>query len=170
MPIQTYGHRLRWTTLSTRLLRLGFPALPSTTAELVVINLITQHDPQPDPQLPAGGNVRFPQSLLCQLARVEALQFWVAPHRVPGRFAPQIPQHGIALLGQLPQATLLATGMLRRDHAYVAGHSFAIGEARRIAQTHPSPARLDGISLSLCFRFITNSWRERTLPLRKVDS
>ena len=36
----------------------------STTTELVVINLISQHDPQPDPQFPRGGNSGLPQTLL----------------------------------------------------------------------------------------------------------
>ena len=36
----------------------------STTTELVVINLIPQHDPQPDPQFSRGGNSGLPQTLL----------------------------------------------------------------------------------------------------------
>ena len=41
---------------------MGFPALPSATAELVVLNLIPQHDPQADPELAAGCYGRFSQS------------------------------------------------------------------------------------------------------------
>ncbi len=40
-----YGHGLRRTMLSSRPLRMGFPALPSATAELVVLHFIAQHDP-----------------------------------------------------------------------------------------------------------------------------
>jgi len=36
----------------------------STTTELLVINLIPQHDPQPNPQFSRGGNAGFPQTLL----------------------------------------------------------------------------------------------------------
>jgi|BogFormECP03_OM2_1039629.scaffolds.fasta_scaffold09312_2 hypothetical protein len=36
----------------------------STTTELVVINLIPQHDSQPNPQFSRGGHSRFPQTLL----------------------------------------------------------------------------------------------------------
>jgi len=40
-----------------------FLLLPSTTTELVVLNLIPQHDPQPDPELAShghAGNSRWP--------------------------------------------------------------------------------------------------------------
>jgi hypothetical protein len=36
----------------------------STTTELVVINLISQHDPQPNPKFSRGGNAGFPQTFL----------------------------------------------------------------------------------------------------------
>jgi len=60
--------------------RTGITAvLLSTTTELLVINLIAQHDPQPDTQLARHRDTRLAQSLLNQLAAVEPLQF---PHAV----------------------------------------------------------------------------------------
>jgi hypothetical protein len=37
------------TTFSGRLFRMGFPALPSATAELAIIDFVAQHDPEPEP-------------------------------------------------------------------------------------------------------------------------
>ncbi len=47
--------------------RTGFTAfllLLSTTTELVVPNLIPQHDPQPDPELASHGHARLPETFL----------------------------------------------------------------------------------------------------------
>src|SRR5258707_8401902 len=52
----------------------AFLLLLSTTTALVVLNLIPQHDPQPDPQLACPGHARFPQTLLHQFPAVEFLQ------------------------------------------------------------------------------------------------
>lgn len=68
----TYSHGSRRTMLSSWPLRLGFPALPSTTAELFVLDLFAQHDPQPHSQLACGGYQRDPEALLRQLAAIEA--------------------------------------------------------------------------------------------------
>jgi hypothetical protein len=45
----------------------------STTTELVVINLVPQHNPQPDPQFASYGDPSFSQSFLDQFAAVETL-------------------------------------------------------------------------------------------------
>jgi hypothetical protein len=47
--------------------RTGFTALLlllSTTTELVVLKLIPQHDPQPDPELASHGHARLPETFL----------------------------------------------------------------------------------------------------------
>jgi hypothetical protein len=47
--------------------RTGFTAfllLLSTTTELVVLDLIPQHDPQPDPKFASHGHARLPQTFL----------------------------------------------------------------------------------------------------------
>src|SRR5713226_773954 len=46
----------------------------STTTELVIVNLIPQHDPQPDPEFASDGHSRLPQTFLDQFAAVETLQ------------------------------------------------------------------------------------------------
>jgi hypothetical protein len=38
--------------------------LLSTTTELVVLDLIPQHDPQPDPEFASHGHARLPETLL----------------------------------------------------------------------------------------------------------
>jgi hypothetical protein len=45
--------------------------LLSATTELLVINLVPQHDPQADPEFARHGYPRFPQSFLNQFAAVE---------------------------------------------------------------------------------------------------
>src|SRR5205807_5774259 len=75
------------------------PHLAAAT-ELLVVNLVAQHDPQPDPQLASCSHSRFAQSLLCQLAPVEALQLWISAHRVYGCFAPEKPQEWVTLFAQ----------------------------------------------------------------------
>jgi hypothetical protein len=54
----------------------------STTTELVVINLVPQHDPQPNPEFASGGHSRLPHTLLDQFATVEVLQLRVPAYRV----------------------------------------------------------------------------------------
>ena len=48
----------------------GTALLLSTTTELLVIDLIAQHDPQPDSQLAGHGHTCFPQPLLHQFAPI----------------------------------------------------------------------------------------------------
>jgi hypothetical protein len=61
----------------------------ATATELLVIDLVAQHNVEPNPELASGRDSRFPQSLLCQLAPVEAMQLRVSAHRVYGRLAPE---------------------------------------------------------------------------------
>src|SRR5262250_3526651 len=75
--------------------------LLSATTELLVIDLIAQHDPQPDPQLAGRSHARFPQPLLHQLATIESLQFRIATHRVSAGFIPKKTQQRTALFGLL---------------------------------------------------------------------
>jgi len=55
---------------------MGFPLLPqrSAAAELCIINLIAQHDPQPNPHFARHCDPGFSHSFLYQLATIEALQ------------------------------------------------------------------------------------------------
>ncbi len=62
--------------------------LPATT-ELLVINLVTQQDPESDSQLSCRCHFRFPQTLLHQLVLIKTLQLRILANRMPHRFAPQ---------------------------------------------------------------------------------
>src|SRR5260370_33164040 len=64
------------------------PHLAAAT-ELLVIDLVAQHNVEPNPELTSCRDSSFPQSLLCQLAPVEALQFRDSAPGVHGRLAPE---------------------------------------------------------------------------------
>src|SRR5467141_3263548 len=98
--------------------------------ELLVIDLLAQHDPQPDPELASCGDSRFTPSLLCQLAPVEALQLWISAYGVYGCLAPEKPQEWVTLLAQPAEPLLTAAGVFARNHPHVAHHCFAISEPR----------------------------------------
>jgi hypothetical protein len=61
----------------------------SATTELLVINLVSQQDPEPDPQLSCGGYFRLPQTFLHQLVLIKMLQLRIFSNRMPQRFTPQ---------------------------------------------------------------------------------
>ncbi len=73
---------------------MGFPALPllSAAAELFVVNLVAQHDPQADTQFVRRCNPRLAHPFLDKLATIEAFQFRIFSYRVDRRFGPQIAQ------------------------------------------------------------------------------
>src|SRR5258708_19982699 len=80
-PNQCFGHSR--TNANT-----GIPAqtpplrLPrqATTAELRVIDLIAQHDPEPNPELPRRRDVGLRQSLLHPLPPLQPLSSTIPPH------------------------------------------------------------------------------------------
>src|SRR6266478_7018341 len=111
------------------------PRLAAAT-ELLVIDLLAQHDPQPDPELASCGDSRFTPSLLCQLAPVEALQLWISAYGVYGCLAPEKPQEWVTLLAQPAGPLLTAAGVFARNHPHVAHHCFAICEPRWVTQKH----------------------------------
>ena len=55
----------------------AFLLLLSTTTELVVLNLIPQHDPQSDSELASHGHTRLPQTLLLD-GRVVGMTFAIS--------------------------------------------------------------------------------------------
>src|SRR5439155_25406494 len=100
----------------------GAPSrLPSwaTAAELRIINLVAQHDPQPNPELTRRGHPGFTKAFLLQLPPVKALQLGIATHRMHRRLTPQKAQERIALFAEpsesLPGAARVFTG----DHPHV---------------------------------------------------
>jgi hypothetical protein len=66
----------------------------------LIINLVAQHDPEPNPEFASGGDPRFPQSFLYELAPIEAFQLWIAPYRVHRRLTPERAHQSVALLAQ----------------------------------------------------------------------
>src|SRR5882672_10223925 len=115
------------------LLKSGIPAwasplcrIFSAAAELFVINLVAQHNPQANAQFPGCRHPGLAHSFLNELATIEAFQLRVFPYRVHRCFGPEITQQGIALLGHLSQSLSLAAGVLAWDHADVAGYFFPV--------------------------------------------
>jgi len=93
-PIHRSGHS------ADHVLRSGIPAFEASpccrsygaTAEFVVVNLITQQNPQPDAELTCSRHARFAYAFLLKLPPIESLQPVVTPRGVHGRFAPHKPQ------------------------------------------------------------------------------
>src|SRR6202521_2346173 len=75
----------------------AFLLLLSTTTELVVLDLIPQHDPQPDPEFASHRHARLPEAFLVYFAAVKALQLRIPPYGVRSRLTPEKPQQRIAL-------------------------------------------------------------------------
>src|SRR5712691_2380289 len=89
-PNQCFGHSSTRTSANT-----GIPAqtprlrLPrqATTAELRVIDLIAQHDPEANPELPRRRNAGFREPFLHDFPTIEALQVGIASHGMRGGLA-----------------------------------------------------------------------------------
>src|SRR5439155_18114910 len=102
-PNQCFGHSRTRTSANT-----GIPAqtprlrLPrqATTAELRVIDLIAQHDPETNPELPRRRDAGFRESLLHDLPSIEALQVGIASDGMRGRLAPEKPEERVALFAE----------------------------------------------------------------------
>ena len=61
----------------------------SATTELLIINLVTQQDPESDSQLSCRSYFCFPQTFLHQLVLLKMLQLRILANRMPHRFTPQ---------------------------------------------------------------------------------
>ena len=61
----------------------------SAATELLVIDLVAQHDPETNPEFASYSDSRFSQSLLYQLAPVETLQLRISPYRMHRCLAPR---------------------------------------------------------------------------------
>ena len=82
------------------------PPYLAAAAELLVIHLVAQHDPESNPQFASCGNSCFPQSFLHQFVPVEALQLRIMPYRLDRRLTPEIARQRVALLAQCTQPLL----------------------------------------------------------------
>jgi hypothetical protein len=119
-PNQCFGHSRTRTNANT-----GIPAwtpplrLPrqATTAELGLVNLIAQHDPESNPQLPRRRDAGFRKSLLHDLPSIEALQLRIPAHGTRRRLAPEKPQERISLFAERAESLPFAARILPRDDA-----------------------------------------------------
>src|SRR5215470_985983 len=95
----------------------------SATTELLIINLIPQHDPQPDPQLAGYRHARLSQTFVNQFAAIETLQLGIAACRMCTGLTPEKPQQWTALFGYSAEPLLSATGVFPRDDPYITQRS-----------------------------------------------
>src|SRR6266849_11137096 len=119
--------------------RTGFTAfllLLSATTELVIINLIPQHDPQPDPEFASHSDTRFSQAFLDQFAAIETLQLRIPAYRVYRRLTPEKPQQRIALFAHTTQPLPPSTGVFTRNHPHITSQGLAVSESCCIAQEY----------------------------------
>ena len=106
----------------------------STTTELLVINLVTQQDPESDPQLACGCYFRFPQPLLHQLVLIKTMQLRILANCMPHRFAPQKTKQRIPLFAQTAQSLPPSAGVFAGDQSHITGDRFSIHEPLRLTQ------------------------------------
>jgi hypothetical protein len=114
-----------------------------TTTELVVLNLVPQHDPESDPQFASYGDPGLPQTFLDQFAAVETLQLRILTYRVHRRLAPEKPQQRIALFAQPTEPLPPSTGVFPRNYPHITSQGLAVCESCWIAQEHLGRQRCD---------------------------
>src|ERR1700693_268600 len=117
--------------------------LLSTTTELVVLHLIPQHDPQPNPEFASYSHSRFPQTLLHQFPTVKTLQRRISAYRVCSRLTPEKAQQRIGLFTHPPEPLPSSTGIFSGDHPYITSQGLAVCESCWITQEHLGRQRRD---------------------------
>src|SRR5580704_12747600 len=105
-----------------------FLLLLSTTTELVVLHLIPQHDPQPNPEFASDRHSR--------LHRISA-------YRLCSRLTPEKTQQRIALFTQPTEPLPSSTGVFSGDHPYITSQGLAVCESCWIAQKYLGRQRRD---------------------------
>jgi hypothetical protein len=123
-----------------QLLRLPHRA---TAAELHVINLIAQHDPEPNPQLTRRSDAGFAEAFLWQLPTVKASQRGITTRRMHRGLTPQKAQERIALLAQPTESLPGTARVFAGDHPHVTRQRFTVHKSRRLAQKHLGRGRRD---------------------------
>src|SRR5262249_4151973 len=63
--------------------------LLSTTTELFIVDLVAQHDPQPDSQLACHRHTPFPHTLVHHLATIKTFQLGIAACGLSAGFVPK---------------------------------------------------------------------------------
>jgi hypothetical protein len=154
LPTHFAGHALRPTTSPHRHSRIE--ASPCrrwrqcATAELVVVDLIAQQDPQSDAQLARHRDARLAEAFLLQLPPIESAQRGVAPDRMHRGFAPQAPQQRVPLLGEVAESLPAATRVLAWNQPDVTGQRLGIDEAGGVAEEYFGRERGDRTHAGVC--------------------
>jgi hypothetical protein len=112
----------------------GTALLLSTATELLVIDLIAQHDPQANAQLAGCRHACFPQPLLHQFAAIETLQSGIAAHRMSAGFIPKKAQQRTTLFGQCTEPLSCSARVFAWNQSDVTGPRLAVGEPLWITQ------------------------------------
>ncbi len=106
----------------------------SATTELLVIDLITQQDPESNPQLSCRCYFRFSQTFLHQLVLVKTLQLRIPANRMSHRFTPQKTKKRIPLFAQTAQSLPTAAGVFAGNQSHIAGYCLSIYEPLWLTQ------------------------------------
>jgi hypothetical protein len=80
-------------------------------AELLVIDLVAQHDVEADEQPPGKRHLRFGPATSTKNCKVDALEIGIASSRERSRLAEHPTQERAALLGDMPQPVLVRGGV-----------------------------------------------------------
>jgi len=146
-PNQCCGHSPTRTSANTgipaRTPPLQLPRQP-TTAELGVVNLIAQHDPETNPQLPRRRDAGFREPFLHDLPSLETLPGRIPSRGMCGRLAPEKPQEWIPLFAERSESLPYAARVLARDHADVARECLPVEKPCGIADEDLGRQRRDG--------------------------
>src|SRR5215831_15604327 len=110
--------------------------LLSTTTELFITDLVSQHDPQANPQLACHRHTRLPHTLLHQLATIETFQLWITACGMSSGLIPKKTQQRITLFRDFSEPPASPAGAFLRNQPHVAGQRLTIVESLWVAQEH----------------------------------
>jgi hypothetical protein len=100
----------------------------ASAAEFVVVDLIAQHDVEPDEEAPGQRDLRFGPAAAPEDREVDALETGIAAGRERCRLAEYPAQERAALLADVPQPVLVRGGVDRGCQPDVADHVLAARE------------------------------------------
>src|SRR5262252_4511364 len=114
----------------------GTTWLLPTTTELFITDLVSQHDPQANPQLACHRHTRLPHTLLYQLATIETFQLRITACGMSTGLIPKKAQQRITLFADFSEPPASPAGAFLRNEPHVAGQRLTIVEPLRVAQKH----------------------------------